>query len=86
SPHQAELDTWTHLVGVYDDTTKKLQIYVNGDAGTPSPQVPVAWNATGGFQIGRSLWWGEPADHWPGQVDDVRVYDRILSNSEISGL
>lgn len=86
SPHQAELDTWTHLVGVYDDTTKKLQIYVNGDAGTPSPQVPAAWNATGGFQIGRSLWWGQPADHWPGQVDDVRVYDRILSSSEISGL
>ncbi|MFE9107617.1 LamG domain-containing protein [Actinomadura geliboluensis] len=86
SPHQAELDTWTHLVGMYDDTTKKLQIYVNGDAGTPSPQVPAAWNATGGFQIGRSLWWGQPTDHWPGQVDDVRVYDRILSSSEISDL
>ncbi|WP_344439039.1 LamG domain-containing protein, partial [Actinomadura bangladeshensis] len=40
----------------------------------------------GGFQIGRSLWWGQPADHWPGQVDDVRVYDRILSVAEISGL
>ncbi|TDC01236.1 LamG domain-containing protein, partial [Actinomadura bangladeshensis] len=85
-PHQAELDTWTHLVGMYDDTTKKLQVYVNGDAGTPSPQVPAAWTATGGFQIGRSLWWGQPADHWPGQVDDVRVYDRILSTAEITDL
>ncbi|MFF4238976.1 LamG domain-containing protein [Actinomadura geliboluensis] len=82
SPRQAELNTWTHLVGVYDDTSKRLQIYVNGEPGTPSAQLPAGWNATGGFQIGRSQWAGQQADHWPGQVDEVRVYDRIVGDRE----
>ncbi|TDB89959.1 LamG domain-containing protein [Actinomadura sp. 7K534] len=85
SKNPAELNTWTHLVGVYDQTNR-LQIYVNGDRGTESPVVPAAWNATGGFQIGRSKWLGNPADHWPGMVDDVQVYDRILSGPEITNL
>ncbi|TYB40135.1 LamG domain-containing protein [Actinomadura chibensis] len=85
SKNPAELNTWTHLVGVYDQT-KKLQIYVNGDAGTPSPVVPAAWNATHGFQIGRGLWLGNPADQWHGMIDDVHVYDRILSAKEITDL
>ncbi|WP_433229386.1 LamG domain-containing protein [Actinomadura formosensis] len=82
SASMAELNTWTHLVGVYDDTTRRLQIYVNGQPGTPSPEVTSVWNATGGFQVGRSLWLGNPADHWPGQIDDVRVYDRIVGQQE----
>ncbi|XRQ14228.1 LamG domain-containing protein [Actinomadura welshii] len=83
SQGKAELNSWTHLVGVYDDTVKKLRIYVNGEPGVPSPQVTAAWNAMGGFQIGRSLWLGNPADHWPGQIDDVRVYDRIVGAQEV---
>ncbi|NKZ07307.1 LamG domain-containing protein [Actinomadura latina] len=85
STNPAELNTWAHLVGVYDQTNR-LQIYVNGTAGTASPVVPAAWNATGGFQIGRGQWLGNPADQWLGMVDDVRVYDRILSTTEITDL
>jgi hypothetical protein len=85
SKNPAELNTWTHLVGVYDQGNR-LQIYVNGDRGTESPVVPAAWNATGGFQIGRGKWLGNPADQWLGMVDDVRVYDRILSGTEITDL
>ncbi|MEU8798978.1 LamG-like jellyroll fold domain-containing protein [Spirillospora sp. NPDC048819] len=86
SQEKAELNTWTHLAGVYDDTTKRLRIYVNGEPGTLSPQVTTAWNATGGFQIGRSLWLGTHADHWPGLIDDVRVYDRIVGHQEVEEL
>ncbi len=86
SLRQARFNTWTHLAGVYDQTSKRLQIYVNGVPGTPSPVVPAAWNATGGFQIGRSLWLGQPTDHWPGMVDDVRVYDRILGPKEVEDM
>ncbi|MEU9839388.1 LamG-like jellyroll fold domain-containing protein [Actinomadura sp. NPDC048032] len=82
SPRQAELNAWTHLVGVYDANSKRLQIYVNGEPGTPSPEMPSAWNAAGGFQIGRSSWSGQQADHWPGRVDEVRVYDRIVGQQE----
>ncbi|MFA1542712.1 LamG domain-containing protein [Actinomadura monticuli] len=86
SPRKARFNAWTHLTGVYDHTKKRLQIYVNGEPGTPSPIVPAAWNATGGFQIGRSLWLSQPADHWPGLVDDVRVYDRIVGADEAEGM
>ncbi|MEU8800907.1 LamG domain-containing protein [Spirillospora sp. NPDC048819] len=85
STHPAELNTWTHLVGVFDQSGR-LQIYVNGDPGIASPVVQSAWNATGGFQIGRSKWLGNPTDPWAGMVDDVRVYDRIISAEEISDL
>ncbi|MBO2458109.1 LamG domain-containing protein [Actinomadura violacea] len=86
STQDVELNTWTHLVGMYDQTTKKLQIWVNGQPGTPSPEVPAAWNATGGFQIGHSKWLGNPADQWPGMIDEVRAYDRIVSTQEITDL
>ncbi|WP_339156512.1 LamG-like jellyroll fold domain-containing protein [Actinomadura luteofluorescens] len=82
SKEQAVLNSWTHLVGVYNDATKRLQIYVNGDAGVLSPEVSSVWFAGGGFQVGRSKWLGSEADHWPGRVDDVRVYDRIVGDQE----
>ncbi|TMQ91084.1 LamG domain-containing protein, partial [Actinomadura soli] len=86
SKEPAVLNSWTHLVGVYNRNTGKMQIYVNGDPGTESPQVSSLWSADGGFQIGRSKWAGMQADHWPGLVDDVRVYDRILGDREAEEL
>ncbi|MEU6745341.1 LamG-like jellyroll fold domain-containing protein [Spirillospora sp. NPDC046719] len=85
SAKPAELNTWTHLIGVYDQTNH-LQIYVNGQRGTASAAVPAAWNATGGFQIGRSKWLGNNADQWTGMIDDVQVFDRIISGPEIATL
>ncbi|WP_344905477.1 LamG-like jellyroll fold domain-containing protein [Actinomadura meridiana] len=82
SQQQAKLNSWTHLVGVYDQITRRLRVYVNGEPGPLGQEVPAAWNATGGFQIGRSKWFGQQADHWPGQIDDVRVYDRIIGDRE----
>ncbi|TMQ89764.1 LamG domain-containing protein [Actinomadura soli] len=82
SKEPAVLNSWTHLVGVYNRNSGKLQIYVNGDPGTESPDVSSLWLADGGFQIGRSKWAGLQADHWPGLVDDVRVYDRIIGPQE----
>ncbi|TDB81225.1 LamG domain-containing protein, partial [Actinomadura sp. KC216] len=86
SKEPAILNSWTHLVGVYNQHSGKLQIFVNGEPGTESPQVASSWLAAGGFQIGRSKWAGMQADHWPGVIDDVRVYDRILGDREVEEL
>lgn len=83
SKDPAVTDEWTHLVGVYDDISKRLRIYVNGERGTDSPEVTSRWLATGGLEIGRSQWGGNPVDHWAGQIDDVKVYDRILGDEEV---
>ncbi|GLW10715.1 hypothetical protein Misp01_58430 [Microtetraspora sp. NBRC 13810] len=76
---------WTHLVGVQDAVTMKLRLYVNGVEGIPADLGPV-WAAGGAFQIGRSIWRGQFADYVPGPLDDVRVYDRVVSADEVHDL
>lgn len=42
----------------------------------------LVWNAPGGLLIGRAKYAGVPVDYWPGKIDDVRVYDRIIGAQE----
>ena len=72
-----QLGVWTHLVGVYDVTAGQLRLYVNGVlSGTATHTV--RWNATGPLQIGRAHARGGYMDFWPGSVDEVQVWDRII--------
>ena len=87
------LNTWTHLVGVYDSGAaagQNVTLYVNGVAQTPVGHTSV-WNATGPFEVGRvrefGAWqtgsivgWGP----WPGRVDDVRTFARALSRTDVA--
>lgn len=82
--HTAPLNTWLHLCGTYDGTT--AQLFLNGtqvaSAGKSWNTVPVA--ANGGIHIGR----GDATTAYPftGAVDDVRIYNRVLSAEEIRTL
>ncbi|HEX6968977.1 MAG TPA: LamG-like jellyroll fold domain-containing protein [Micromonosporaceae bacterium] len=82
SAKPAQSGAWTHLVGVWDARTKQLRIFVNGEQGNDSPEVTGNWQATGGLQIGRAKYRGAQVDYWPGQIDEVRVYDRVLGDTE----
>ncbi|NKZ02485.1 hypothetical protein HGB48_01730 [Actinomadura latina] len=82
SAKPAQSGAWTHLVGVWDARTKQLRIFVNGEQGNDSPEVTGNWQATGGLQIGRAKYRGVQVDYWPGQIDEVRVYDRVLGDTE----
>ncbi|MEJ3748053.1 LamG-like jellyroll fold domain-containing protein [Actinomycetes bacterium KLBMP 9797] len=75
------LDEWVHLVGVYDSVAKQIQIYVNGKPGTPAA-FTTPWAAGGSTVVGRARWQGNWADRFPGKIDDVRVYDRVVSIAE----
>ena len=44
------------------------------------------WQASGGRQIGRARIATEPKHHWPGRVDDVRLYTGALDKERISSL
>ena len=74
---------WTHLVGVYDgvDTT---QFYLNGVQVGTNTLVGFGGvlNSKGNFAIGGS----GGANVFNGSIDDVRVYNRKLSASEIQEL
>lgn len=81
----ASLNNWQHLVGVWDKTADTLKIYVNGilENTTSSVTGDRATNANN-FCIGKSC--NNANRLFAGKVDDVRVYNRALSATEISEL
>jgi hypothetical protein len=85
--YYAALDRWYHLAGTYDGRTARL--YVDGkqicrqwlwrSGPVKMPDVP--------FTISGYLDpEGEIVDEITGRVDDVRIYNRVLSADEIMGI
>ncbi|MFJ1621786.1 LamG-like jellyroll fold domain-containing protein [Streptomyces sp. NPDC088190] len=73
---------WVHLVGVMDTVVDRLTLYVNGvEAG--QAKAATTWYAGGPVQIGAGSYDGKPGSYFPGQIDDVRLYDRPLSAGEV---
>jgi hypothetical protein len=78
---------WTHVAGVYDPLKGELRVYVNGRLSETTITSHVSsWNATGPLQLGRAKSVGVFAGYWPGTVDDVRIYDGVLSADQIAQL
>lgn len=82
SPEAAELDTWYHLVGIYDGETNETAIYVDGvekDRDVHS----ITWShTTQGLYIG----YGADIHRFHGDIDDIHIYNRVLTDSEIIAL
>jgi len=78
-----QTNSWYHVTGVYNATARTLDVYLNGqpDNGdlvgtvTSSQQ-----NSTANVNIGRRASGGYGFN---GRIDDVRIYDRVLSQAEI---
>jgi hypothetical protein len=77
-------NVWTHLAMTYDAATAVFKLYVNGvlrdthDIGTNRP-IDVS---TGALRFGgNAVWSGE---WFRGRIDNVRIYSRALTVSEIS--
>ncbi|BBC35730.1 hypothetical protein SGFS_070240 [Streptomyces graminofaciens] len=78
----ARTGEWVHLVGVHDTVANTLTLYVNGvKAG--STQLTSAFYADQSMYIGAGSYNGEMKGHFPGTIDDVRLYDRPLSAEEV---
>ncbi|MEV6527643.1 LamG domain-containing protein [Longispora sp. NPDC051575] len=75
-----QLNTWTHLVGVYDPAALNVRIYVNGQlAGTAYALGD--WSTSGPFVLGRNRVGGAGADYWKGMVDEVQAYAGAVPNN-----
>ncbi|MEV4294478.1 LamG-like jellyroll fold domain-containing protein [Microbispora rosea] len=79
------LNTWTHLVGVYDEVAKELRLYVNGQLTDERP-FATAWHASGPLEIGRAKYKGGIVDYSTGDVDDVRTYAGALTDRQVLNL
>ena len=77
-----QLNTWYHVAGVYNAPARTLDIYVNGvlDNGVLVGKVPASqFDAAVNVNIGRR----GGGFYFQGTIDEVRVYDRALSQAEI---
>lgn len=82
----AAAGTWTHLLGVFDATSGKLSLYVNGVLQSRQDVWPTPFAATGQFMIGDSLLNGAPANTMHGGIADLRVYPEALSGNLATAL
>ncbi|WP_150254388.1 LamG-like jellyroll fold domain-containing protein [Nocardiopsis deserti] len=73
----ADAGVWTHLLGTHDPETGELVLYVDGVRQSEAIQES-PWNAQGPLVIGGAKYRGQFHDAWPGAIDDVRVWDRVV--------
>jgi hypothetical protein len=73
---------WYHVVGVYDDTTSTISVYVDGVA-EDVEHVSAPPVARGPFLVGAGLLDYAPPDAFIGAIDELRTYARALSPAEV---
>ncbi len=73
-------DTWYHLVAVYNETTHKAQIYINGRLDASATTTGTVSTSAGGLNIG-AAWDG--ASVFDGTIDEVKIYDFALSENQV---
>jgi Protein kinase domain/Concanavalin A-like lectin/glucanases superfamily len=85
STSPAVLNTWVHLVGVYDADDGQLRLYVNGKPqGTATDTTPYA--SHGSLAIGRAQFGAQDIDWFPGRINDVEVFQQALTPTEVKAL
>jgi hypothetical protein len=79
------INTWYHAAMTYDGST--LRLFVNGVADGSTPVTGGAIiGGTQPLRIGGGAPGNDPPFYFPGRIDDVRLYDRALSQAEIQAL
>ncbi|GAA2989537.1 LamG domain-containing protein [Streptomyces flavovirens] len=78
-----ELGRWYHLVGVRSGD--RIKLYVDG-ALAATETAGSADVSSGPLSVGRAKWSGGNTDFWNGSVDQVRVYDKALTDQEVKAL
>ena len=69
---------WTHLATTYDGQYQSL--YINGNLVNVLPQTGVIPISSAALRIGNNPIWGYSFN---GYIDEVRIYNRALTNAEI---
>ena len=73
------LNTWQHVTGTWDGTT--MRIYINGVLANSSAKTGTIPSRTTSFSIGSNT-----SERFDGDIDEVRLWDKALSASDIVSL
>jgi hypothetical protein len=88
APGGTVLGQWCHLVGRYNSAAQQCQLIVNGiEDGTTATGSSVTWTAgtNGNIIIGKGSQGGW-TNTMNGYMEDVRVYNKYLSDTEVQAL
>lgn len=81
------LGEWLHVVGMWNSGNTNLTLYTNGAWAASMVVSGAAHDSVTQFAIGyEGLSDSGEHRHYYGELDDLRIYDRILTQSEISQL
>ncbi|MBI4452708.1 hypothetical protein HY637_04720, partial [Candidatus Woesearchaeota archaeon] len=72
------LNAWTHLTGTY--SSGALRLYVNGNLVRTTSVSGSMATSSNPLRIGGNSVWGE---WFKGKIDEIRIYNRVLSQAEI---
>lgn len=78
---------WYHVAAVFDAEAKALKLYLNGNLDADKAvSYNTVFQSTAPFMIGANLSEGTAAQTFDGLMDEWRVYNRVLAQSEIQAL
>ena len=86
STNAPALDTWTHVVGVYDAADQQVRLYVDGTLDGTETYDSAYAASTGSLVIGRAMYTGVDLDWFHGDIRNVEVFDQALSTSAVESL
>jgi len=75
-------DTWYHLAASFDNATDVVRLYVDGTEVHMGTITYEPTTETADLWIGHSV----DGEYWSGTLDDVRIYDSVLGQAEISDI
>lgn len=81
-----ELNQWYHLAAVRDDSAKTVRLFINGIEEATFSYAGKTVVSLQGNKILGGAGLNFPADFMDGQLDEVSIYNRALSNSEVRSL
>ena len=74
---------WCHVVGVF--TGKEIKLYVNGEQANAKSMHEV-YSAPGPMILGADLSDNNRSDYWGGLIDEVKVFNRAISDAEVAAM
>ena len=77
---------WYHVVGVYNPTAGTGEIYLNGNLEKAETTFGSSAIGNNAVDLNSGRWSGAGSNYFDGILDDVRIYNRVLSSDEIKRL
>ena len=85
---EIQINKWYLITGIFENDNDIITLYIDGSLNTTDYSIMTSLTDGGTnipFEIGRvyRTGWGEPGEYFFGKIDDIRVYNRALSDDEI---